>query len=311
MQDIDEKLILIHLTERNNGGNLALKNLANAFSKHIGHSIEELPLMKNKLKIFKYIFSQRHILLFSNPILLIFFWYKRRAVYFVQSIETKLFSPEDFNSWVVFFYKALIAVALKLSRNAKIYNSPFTEENYLHLNRSFGCYDLPNALYFKKYQAKTLPLEKNKLQCIWIGTYHKRKGFAELIELACNNKDYSFICIFSGQLPELRSVPENVRMYSNLAPGIVHKHISESEFSIITSSFESLCLPLLEGLLYDNQVVVKKSRYVFSNFFHEYVHVSDDVGRVCLDTLTPKRRYTFEDPDVRMQAFFERLSDGL
>jgi len=311
-QDIDEKLILIHLTERNNGGNLALKNFANAYAKHNGCIIEELPLMKNKLIIFRYIFSQRHVLLFSNPILLILLWYKRRTIYFVQSIETKLFSRDDFNSLVVFFYKALISVALKLSRNVKIYNSPFTEENYLHLSRNFGCYDLPNALYFEKYQAKaTVPLEKKKFQCIWIGTYHKRKGFAELVELACNNKDYSFICIFSGQLPESSSIPENITIYSNLAPGIVHKYISESEFSIITSSFESLCLPLLEGLLYDNQVVVKKSRYVFTNCFHEYVHVADDVGRVYLDNLTPKQSFTFEDPDDRMRAFFEGLSDEL
>ena len=102
-----------------------------------------------------------------------------------------------------------------------------------------------------------------------------------------------------------------LQFYSNLAPGIVHKRIAESEFSIITSSFESLCLPLLEGLLYDNQVVVKKSRYVFANCFHEYVHVADDVGRVYLDNLTPKQSFTFEDPDDRMRAFFEGLSDEL
>ena len=78
-----------------------------------------------------------------------------------------------------------------------------------------------------------------------------------------------------------------------------------------SSSFESLCLPLLEGLLYDNQVVVKKSRYVFTNGFHEYVHVTDDVGRVRLDNLTPKQSFTFEDPDDRMQAFFDRLPDEL
>jgi hypothetical protein len=265
--------------------------------------------MKNKLMVFKYIFSQRHVLLFSNPILLILLWYKRRAVYFVQSIEAKLFSREDFNGFLVFFYNALISIALKISRNIKIYNSPFTEQNYLHLKRNFGCYDLPNALYFKKYQAKTtVSLEKNKFQCIWIGTYHKRKGFAELVELARNNKNYSFICIFSGQLPESRSFPKNIRIHSNLEPEIVHKYISESEFSIITSSFESLCLPLLEGLLYDNQVVVKKSKYVFANCFHEYVHVADDVGRVCLANLTLKPSFTFEDPDDTMQVFFERLS---
>jgi len=311
-QDIDEKLILIHLTERNNGGNLALKNFAKAFAKHNGCLIEELSLIENKLRIFSCFFSQRHVLLFSNPILLILFWYKSRAIYFVQSIETKLFSHEDFNSFLVFFYKALISIALKISRTIKIYNSPFTEQNYSHLERNFGCYDLPNALYFKKYQAKAaLSLEKNKFQCIWIGTYHKRKGFAELVELAANNKDYSFICIFSGQLPELNIVPENIKFYSNLEPEIVHKRIAESEFSIITSSFESLCLPLLEGLLYDNQVVVKKSKYVFANSFHEYVHVSDDVGRVCLASLTPKQPFTFDDPDDTTQVFFERLSHEL
>ena len=158
-QDIDEKLILIHLTERNNGGNLALKNFANAYAKHNGCIIEELPLMKNKLIIFRYIFSQRHVLLFSNPILLILLWYKRRTIYFVQSIETKLFSRDDFNSLVVFFYKALISVALKLSRNVKIYNSPFTEQNYSHLS---AILDVTTCRTL--FTSKSIRL---KQQCLW------------------------------------------------------------------------------------------------------------------------------------------------
>ena len=302
----DKKLVIVHLNRRNNGGNLALKDFADNFCEHMGYRRSELFFFENPLAIIKPFFS-KDLIFFSNPLLLIFFCLKKRSVYFVQSIEEKLFGKEDFNPVVVFFYTKIIMFCLNISRNIKVFNSSYTHAHYSKLRRTLGCYSVVDNLYHKSFEInKKNKTFKNENQCIWIGTKHKRKKFDDLLKIAVNNAEYKFICVFSGESP-IVDLPDNVIIKQNMKHSELKMLVSQSRFSIVTSIFESLCLPVYEGLLFKNTILAANASYVEKNGLKNYINTFVNASDVDLRYLSILDYYKFKNPSPMNICLFKKI----
>jgi hypothetical protein len=302
----DKKLVIVHFNRRNNGGNLALKDFADNFCEYMGYRRSEVFFSENPVATIKAIFL-KDLIVFSNPILLIFFCFKKRSVYFMQSIEEKLFDKEDFNPFVVFFYAKIIMFCLNISRNIKVFNSSYTCAHYSKLGRTLGWYSVVDNLYHKSFEInkknKTL---KNDNQCIWIGTKHKRKKFDDLLKIAVNNSQYSFICVFSGE-PPIVDLPDNVIIKKNMKHSEVKMLVSQSRFSIVTSIFESLCLPVYEGLLFENTILAAQASYIEKNGLKNHINTFVDASDVDLRYVKRSDYYEFKNPLPMNSSIFKKV----
>ena len=303
----DEKLIIVHFNRRNNGGNLALNDLADNFCEYMGYRRSEVFFSESPVATIKAIFI-KDLIVFSNPLLLILFCLKKRSVYFVQSIEEKLFDKEDFNPFAVFFYAKIIKFCLNISRNIKVFNSSYTFGHYNNLSRAIGWYSVVDNLYYKSYEtSKKIGTIKNENQCIWIGTKHKRKKFDDLLKIAVNNPQYSFICVFSGDAP-IFDLPDNVAIKNNMSHSDVKLLVSESRFSIVTSTFESLCLPVYEGLLFQNTVLAAEASYIEKNGLKKHIKTFVDASDVDLRYVKRSEHYEFKNPLPMNSIIFQKVS---
>ena len=310
IKNMNKKLVIIHFNRRKNGGNLALKDFADNFCEHTGYRCCELFFFENPLLIIRPLFS-KDLIFFSNPLLLIFLCLKKRSVYFVQSIEEKLFGKEDFNPILVFFYSRIIMFCLNISRNIKVFNSNYTFAYYSKLRHSLGCYSVVDNLYYKDFEInKTNKTFKNNNQCIWIGTKHKRKKFDDLLKIAINNPEYKFICVFSGELP-VAELPENVLIKQNMMHYEVKMLVSQSRFSIVTSTFESLCLPIYEGLLFKNTILAAEADYIEKNGLKDHINTFVNVRDINLSHLSILDNYKFKNPLPMNTCLFEKINSEI
>jgi len=307
MLDTDEKLTIVHFNRRSNGGNLVLEDFSSKLALQIGYGTEEIFLSEGFLNILTAIFSKK-IIIFSNPILLIFFCLKKNSIYFMQSIEEKLFSKYDFNALLVFCYQISIKVLLRISKNIKIFNSEYTQHYYKGLKRCVGCYCVVDNLYYKEsVENKKNSITKNEKQCIWIGTKHKRKGFSDLIKIARDNPKYKFISVFSGEYPEVLDLPENIDLRKNISHTEVKNLVSSSRYSIITSTFESLCLPIYEGLLFGNIILATPADFIKKNGLLNHITVLDSKSNVDLSLVLPNTEYEFKNPEFLNEALIRKI----
>lgn len=288
---------LLHFNIRRNGGNLVLSRFANDLANGLDLPLTELSLRLNLFKIMSVLFS-RDIVVFSNPILLLLFFMKKSSVHFIQSIDEELFSPEDFGLVKAGTFKVLVLFCMRFSRSIRVFNSKFTQQHYRSLKRTAGLYETEHNLYYAAFKSMQLEgsVEKQPNQCVWIGTKHSRKGFSDVVAMAQSAPEFSFKCIFSGQYPNTTDLPANMHIYCNLAHDAVVQVIKDSAISVVTSSFESLSLPVYEGLLFGNKVIAKSSRYLEANTVEPYVSTYSDPRKVTLGSLEVKQKFEFHDP---------------
>ena len=245
-------------------------------------------------------FRTSKILIFSNPLLLFLFFMNRKSIHFIQSIDENLFSSLDYNPYAVAVYKYLIKFLMKYGRNYQIYNTKYVANYYKKPDRALGIFSTVDNLYYDiSLQISENKSQDKKKQCVWIGTMHKRKGFEELITIANQNLDYVFKCIVSGKSIYNQELPENVSLLSNISHNDVLNIISESRLSVVTSDFESLSLPIYEGLLFKNIVLAKSSEYIYSNVVAEFIHVYSNPTDINLNFLHEKKEFIFKNPQEK------------
>lgn len=292
----EKRLYVVHFNLRKNGGNLVLSRFSSDLAALLNYNIVEVSLRANFVTVLTLIFS-RELVIFSNPILLLFFFLKKRAVHFVQSVDENLFSAEDFGYVKATIFRRLFLISLYFSRTSRVFNSKLTEMHYKRFKRGLGVYKAEHNLYFKDAQKlENKILSKNPNQCVWIGTLHHRKGFDDVLVIAQNSPNFLFKCIVSGGIAEFDYLPQNVEIFYNLDHIEVMKIIEISKISIITSSFESLSLPIYEGLLYQNKVLAKVSKYLSINGIENYVTTYSSPSEVQLENLKNREKFAFKDP---------------
>lgn len=291
-----QKLIIVHWNQRKNGGNLLLKKFADEFSEQLGLSRKEIILEKDMYAIL-YVLSTRNLLIWSNPLITILLFWKKNSIIFIQSNDEELFSSLDFGNIKTFIYKYLIRFALKYHKSNIVFNSDYTKRTYNNLKSILGVYPSIDSLYWKsKNGSISKDVKKRDRSCVWIGTRHTRKGFSDLLTIAHHHKKYNFICIFSGQVPKIKNLPLNVEIFQNIEHSAVLRIISECEISISTSQFESLNLPIYEGLLGGNIILAKSSDYIYSNGLSDYVNTYENANYVDLAALEHKKQFKLSNP---------------
>ena len=305
------RIYVIHFNSRKNGGNLVLHRFASDLSLGLNYALVELSFSTNPYSVL-YLILSKELIVFSNPILLLFFFFKKRAIHFIQSIDEDLFAAKDFGFLKARIFRNLFLYALKKSRTSKLFNSRFTETHYKRFNRSLGVYKTEHNLYFAAAQEfKNKRFLKSANQCVWIGTLHYRKGFMDLLAIAQTHPDFLFKCIMSGRVKEFDNIPQNVEIFNNLEHTETMKIIESSAISIITSSFESLHLPIYEGLLFKNKVIAKESAYLSINGVDSYITTYASSSEVQLDKLTNKEKFKFEDPKLANLILIDVVSNEI
>lgn len=291
-----QKLIIVHWNDRKNGGNHLLREFADEFSKQLALSKHEIILAKNMYAIL-YILFTRNLLIWSNPLITILLFWKKNSIIFIQSNDEELFSSLDFGNIKTFIYRYLIRYALKYHRSKIVFNSDYTKKKYYNLKSILGVYPSIDSLYWKlKNRSNLKDVKKKDRSCVWIGTHHTRKGFSDLLTIAHHHEHYNFTCIFSSQVPKIRNLPLNVEIVQNIEHSAVLKIISECEISISTSRFESLNLPIYEGLLTGNIILAKSSDYIYSNGLSDYVNTYEHASYVDLASLEHKKKFKVNNP---------------
>lgn len=288
-----------------------MRRFSSDLATALNYTLVEVSLRANFATVLTLIFS-RELVIFSNPILLLFFFLKKRVIHFVQSIDEDLFSAEDFGNVKANIFRGLFLFSLYFSRTGRVFNSRLTEMHYKRFKRGLGVYTTEHSLYFKEAQnLKNKNLVKTPNQCVWIGTLHHRKGFKDLLTIARNSPNFLFKCIISGGVAEFNDLPRNVEIFKNLEHKEAMKIIESSSISIITSSFESLSLPIYEGLLFQNKVVAKESKYLSINGVDNCVTTYSSPSEVQLKSLMNKEKFVFKDPKeanfILMRSIFNEI----
>ena len=63
-----------------------------------------------------------------------------------------------------------------------------------------------------------------------------------------------------------QELPENVSLLSNISHNdVLNIYLRKYKTSVVTSDFESLSLPIYEGLLFKKDCFGKSSEYIYSN----------------------------------------------
>jgi hypothetical protein len=91
-------------------------------------------------------------------------------------------------------------------------------------------------------------------------------------------------------------LPLNVEIVQNIEHSAVLKIVSECEISISTSQFESLNLPVYEGLLNGNIILAKSSDYIYSNGLADYVNTYENANYIDLAALEHKKPFKVNNP---------------
>ena len=302
-----KRITVVHFNDRRNGGNLALNSLFQNVASEL--KLEKFSItLKSDITSLMYIIFTKDILIWSNPLITILLFWKRKSIIFVQSQDEHLFNKADFGTLQTFGYRFLLKIAQRRSNSKLIFNSAFSMSKYRYPLLSIGIYPTVDALYHRK-QKRRVPekLQKKSRQCVWIGTHHSRKGFADLVDIATSNPSYHFVCIFSSQLPNQRKLPHNIQLMNDIPHLDVLEIISDSLITISTSKFESLNLPIYEGLIHQNIVLAKSSEYIFINGLDEYINLYENSKSVDLQKLLIKKHFETSDPTSRITKLLQKI----
>ena len=83
--------------------------------------------------------------------------------------------------------------------------------------------------------------------------------------------------------------------------------VSQSRFSIVTSIFESLCLPVYEGLLFKNTILAANASYVEKNGLKNYINTFVNASDVDLRYLSILDYYKFKNPSPMNICLFKKI----
>lgn len=306
ISDTKKEFLVLHLNKRNNGGNAALSNFSSNFAKYSKTAISEAYIFEKLSDIWK-VFNKQYVIIYSNPIIGVFLFWKRSSIQFIQSIDEDLFSEDDFPYFAVKVYRFLVATSQKFNNSIKVFNSKFTLYHYRRLKKVVGVYDVVNNLLPRMnfHSAKLNP------SAVWIGTNHRRKGFNELVKFAQLNPKIEFNAIFSGQSNSIKqNQKSNIKIFANLQREEVYDILKDSNFLIVTSSFESLCLPIYEGIMFENFVIAKESKYIFANGMEDHVNIFKKPFKISPKNLK-KSTFKFKDPTNVNLKLFSALKNEL
>ena len=306
ISDTKKKFLVLHLNRRNNGGNAALSNFSSNLAKYYKTAVSEAYFFEKLSDIWK-VCHKQNVVIYSNPIIGVFLFWKKNSIQFIQSIDEDLFSEDDFPYFAVKVYRLLVANSQKFNNSIKVFNSKFTLYHYRKLRRVVGVYDVVNNL-LPRMNYRSAKLNSS---AVWIGTNHRRKGFKELVKFARLNPKIKFNAIFSGPSNVAKLNEEsNIKIFTDLQREEVYDILKVSNFLIVTSSFESLCLPIYEGIMFNNFVIAKKSKYIFTNGMEAHVNIFEKPFFINPKTLK-KSTFKFEDPIDENLKVFAAVTDEL
>ena len=190
--------------------------------------------------------SDSEFIIFSDPIIGIFsfLFQNKKIIRYVQGNDKDLFDQNLSSNYIVnFIYKLLFSLSKKFIYHKVIFNSDYSKKSYLK-SEEVSKHDILLPFVFNK--SNFLPKTKPSKKIITVLSKNPRKGLNKFFKVLNSHlfDDYKFTVISQDAI----HLPGTVNLKKPLDDNDFLKSLSENDFFLSFSSFESFGLPPIEAM---------------------------------------------------------------